>query len=102
MTNEEVRIASGEFKSTDPLTLLFYLLMRDKLPAGEVEQIIMDMEKSLAKNESVEYTNGWLAQYAFNLSSRIDDLFDEDEESDDSEEISSDDWNIEPENDVLD
>ena len=65
-SNEQTRKDSGEVNG-DRLTALFYLLMRDHLPAGVIEKVVMDVE---TLNE-VQFTNGWLAAYAGNLSRRM-------------------------------
>ena len=59
---KRIRKASGEFNSKDKLTCFLYLLMRDKLPPGIVEGIMLKMADN--GDESFEYCNGWLAQYA--------------------------------------
>ena len=53
------------------LCCFFYLLGRDHLPLGKVEQIVMDVEKALGDADSVIYSNGYLANYASNLAQRI-------------------------------
>ena len=52
----------------DKLTSFLYDLLRDHLPAGVVEKLV---QNALAENGSVEYTNGYLAQYAQNLANRL-------------------------------
>jgi hypothetical protein len=69
MTNEEMRKESGDLVSDDRLLCFMYLLMRDKLPVGEVEQLVMEVENFSSYN--IKYCNGWLAKYAQNLSQRI-------------------------------
>ena len=56
------------------LCCFFYLLGRDHLPLGKVEQIVMDVEKALQDENSVIYSNGYLASYASNLAQRINVL----------------------------
>ncbi len=37
--------------SQEPFTLFLYLLMRDQLPAGEVERVVMNVAKAFAKDK---------------------------------------------------
>lgn len=62
---EELREESGTVTYTDPLTSFFYQLLRDHMPAGEVEKIINQIIEESGKE--IVFTNGWLAQYANNL-----------------------------------
>lgn len=68
MTNEELREASGKVSFEGRITSFLYVLMRDHLPAGTLEEIVRDSEKC----DEFEYTNGWLAQYANNLAKRLE------------------------------
>lgn len=65
-SNEEIRKVSGEVNG-GKLDVVFYLLMRDHLPAGVLERVVMEAEKC----NTVFFTNGWLADYAKNLSDRV-------------------------------
>lgn len=47
-----------------------YALMRDYLPAGEVERLVRDHVEKAADQESI-YSNGHLASYAAELAERI-------------------------------
>jgi hypothetical protein len=59
---KRLRELSGSFQSNDALTCFLYLLARDHLPTGVIEQLLMDATS--AASDSVLYTNGYLAQYA--------------------------------------
>jgi hypothetical protein len=62
----ELRKESGKVTSNDELVAFLYVLMRDHLPCGQVEQIIQD--NILAqKEEKITFSNGYLANYAKNL-----------------------------------
>lgn len=63
-----MRQRSGSFNSMDPLTALFYVLMRDQMPAGELETLVKD---ACRVTEICAFTNGWLATYAQDLAVRI-------------------------------
>lgn len=67
-TNEETRRASGSVNSEDPLVLFFYLLLRDHMPAGKVEDLVMEIERATLP---AAFTNGWLATYAHDLAARV-------------------------------
>jgi len=62
-TMETIRKDSGEVYSDDRLVSFLYILMRDFLPAGEVEGILL----SHCKDSKSDFTNGWLANYAKNI-----------------------------------
>lgn len=75
MTREEsdaMRQRSGEFKSDDPLVSFFYSLLISHLQPGEIEALILDLERHQGK--TILFTNGWIAQYAEDLAKRIYDL----------------------------
>lgn len=50
------------------LEIFFYLLLRDHLPAGEVEQIVMDSVKVIGP---IDYSNEDLINYAIKLTKRL-------------------------------
>lgn len=68
--NDELREASGEVVFSDPLTTFLYLLMRNELVAGKVEQLVREAVDS---SEECLFTNGWIAHYANNLAEEIKD-----------------------------
>lgn len=53
----------------DPLTQFFYLLMRDELPTGKVERIMMDVRKSAGMD--VTHSAPHLEAYAATLADEI-------------------------------
>lgn len=63
----DLRTRSGEVTSEDPLVTFLYILMRDHLPAGVVEEIV----ERHTYHEDMKYTNGWLAEYAKDLAARL-------------------------------
>lgn len=63
-----MRNRSGNVNATSRLTSFLYDLMRDHLTPGVVEELVRD-----AVDPEVSYTNGWLAQYAFDLAKRLGD-----------------------------
>jgi len=67
MQNHALRTRSGEVIIDCPLTSFLYTLMRDHLPAGEVERLVRDS----ISNQAVAFTNGWLARYAEDATNRL-------------------------------
>lgn len=68
--NQEVREASGNINYDDRLTDFLYHLMRDYLPVGVVEEIFRE-SMNFEDCTGTEFSNGWLAQYANNLSKEL-------------------------------
>lgn len=64
------RYASGTFHSSDALTNFMYTLMRDHLPVGTVEKLVLEIEQEQVK-QPITYSNGWLARYANYLALRL-------------------------------
>ncbi len=65
-----LRERSGEVTSPDKLVSFLYTLMRDHLPAGVVEKILVeDVERCAGK--TIEYSNGYLASYAQDVANRL-------------------------------
>lgn len=69
MDNETFSRISGNIKSSSPLALVFYLLLRDYLPSGTLEAVVSEVEER--KNIMNNFTNGWTGQHAINLADRI-------------------------------
>lgn len=64
---ESIRARSGNVKSSDPLVLFLYHLMRDHLPTG----VVADLCRESLQHQHTTYTNGWLANYAKTLAAAI-------------------------------
>lgn len=62
-----IKERSGNVNDENRLTCLLYLLMRDQVPCGVVERIVQTVEN----NDDFQFSNGWLAHYAKDLSERI-------------------------------
>lgn len=69
---DPLRLASGGINDNDPLVAFFYDLLRDHLPPSTVETLVKTVEQHAGK--LVKYTNGFIAQYAQNLTSRLTKL----------------------------
>lgn len=65
---DALRTRSGNVTYNSKLVSFLYSLLRDHLPAGEVEEIVQ-----ASQVEEVAYTNGYLAQYAKDLAERLKD-----------------------------
>jgi len=65
---KDIREASKCTDYKDKMVEFLYVLMRDYLPCGLVEEI---MRKHVT-GEMTKYCNGWLADYAFYVASRLE------------------------------
>lgn len=70
-----MRKASGEVNSTEMIVGFLYLLMRDSVTPGKIEQIMLELSNAHDYNKSeyfvTQYTNGWLATYAKDIAKRL-------------------------------
>lgn len=66
---KRMREASGSIKSDDKLVSFIYSLGRDYLTLGQIEEIMLDLEKE--DGQEITYSNGWLAQYAMDVAERL-------------------------------
>jgi len=66
--SEELVEASGEVSFSDPLTIFLYLLMRNELAVGKVEELVRE---AIGSPEERTFANGWLVHYADNLATEI-------------------------------
>lgn len=64
--NKKLKEESGNVVDDTKLVLFLYSLLRDHLTAGVVEELVRD-----SQDIPVEYTNGYLANYAKNLADRL-------------------------------
>jgi hypothetical protein len=67
IANDALRTRSGSVVGDSVLVEFLYVLLRDELPAGKVEELV----RSVEGRGMVMYTNGWLAKYAEDLASRL-------------------------------
>lgn len=69
-----MRSRSGEIDDANPLVSLLYLLMRDDIAPGRLEQHVTNLEGAADKDSepfNAEFSNGWLALYARDLAARL-------------------------------
>ncbi len=64
---EALRERSGTVTSNDRLVSFLYILMRDHVTPGIVEEIVL---KHITEDTAV-FTNGWLAKYAEDVAERV-------------------------------
>jgi len=62
-----IRNKSGNVKSKDKLVSFLYVLMRDHLPCGAIEEIML---KHIT-NKETNFCNGWLANHAKDIAERL-------------------------------
>jgi hypothetical protein len=65
--NGELRDRSGTICSDDKVVALLYVLMRDHVTPGVVEELV----RTYCHDFSTIYTNGYLAKYAKDLANRL-------------------------------
>lgn len=65
--NAEMRKRTGSIDG-DKLDAFLYVLARDHLPVGVLEEIITDMTPGIV---DFQFTNGYLARYAQDLKARL-------------------------------
>lgn len=68
--NDALRERSGAVDDQDALVGFLYVLMRDHLTPGDVEELV---RRNSTLRPSIQFTNGWLAQYAQDLATRLRD-----------------------------
>ena len=64
------QLTSGTQTFPDQLTNFLYTLMRDHLPTGMVEKLVLQIEEEQTK-QPIIYCNGWLAEYSNYLALRL-------------------------------
>ena len=71
-SGKSIRLRSGCIDSDDKLTAFLYILLRDHIPAGAMEEIARGfVEYDDEPRHDYEFSNGWLAQYAQDLANRL-------------------------------
>lgn len=66
--NAQLRERSGNVRSHSALASFLYTLVRDYQQPGDVEQLVTNV---ILEDESVLYSNGFLARYAMDLADRL-------------------------------
>lgn len=61
---------SGGHATQNPLAVFFYLLLRDKLTAGEVERLVQEVEEAPPGTVS-QLSNGWVGRMAEDYAARL-------------------------------
>ena len=66
---KKLKYKSGTISSKKKLVSFLYLLLRDYLPAADVEMLVLDSSKTTTS----VFTNGYLALYAKDLAKQLKD-----------------------------
>jgi len=66
--NAALRDRSGCINSSDPLVSFLYILMRDHVTPGSVEDIL---QNHVEGEDESEFCNGYLASYAKDIANRL-------------------------------
>lgn len=61
-------VASGEVTDERRLVSFLYVLLRDDLPSGRVEELV---DRVCSSPGETLFTNGWLATYAKDIAARL-------------------------------
>jgi len=70
--NKLLRERSGEIDSDDDLAAIFYTFMIDgDISPGRLEEVVREHLEVKNKAGTFQYSNGWVAQYAIDLSKRL-------------------------------
>ena len=72
---KRMREASGGMKTKSLLVTFLYILLRDEVPAGKIERIMLQLSNahdySFAEHEETQLTNGWIGHYAEDIATRL-------------------------------
>ncbi len=63
----DIRARSGHMDSDDPLVQFLYLILRDRILPGDLEEVM----KQISEDGRSEFSNGWLAMYAMDIAQRL-------------------------------
>jgi hypothetical protein len=69
--NRALRKKSGKVNDTDPLVTFLYLLMRNDMSTGKVEELVREATIVIDGDRESAFSNGYLAQYAQHLAKRL-------------------------------
>lgn len=70
---QRMREKSGSITDNRPLVTFLYRLMRDELPPGKIEQLLLEsgIDEPVTTPHEVLFTNGWLANIAQDIAFRL-------------------------------
>lgn len=69
--NMLMRSASGNVNGDDRLVAFLYILARDHVTTGKLDEMMLNNIEGVPFGTVTEYTNGWLAQWAMDCAERI-------------------------------
>ena len=67
---KELRIRSGRVESDNKFVAFVYELLRDKVPATDIEECVLN--STGAGTDNFQFTNEYLAEYAKDVVKRLD------------------------------
>lgn len=74
---QRMRKQSGELTTNSLLVTFLYILLRDEVPAGKIERIMLqltnphDYDNPERVHQEVSLTNGWIGKYAEDIAARL-------------------------------
>lgn len=68
--NAAMRARSGNVRDDRPLVAFLYLLIRDHVVPGAIEEMMGELDAQ-PDGATVQYTNGWMAEYAQDVAERL-------------------------------
>ncbi|MFA5153760.1 MAG: hypothetical protein WC554_14460 [Clostridia bacterium] len=66
---KELRIRSGRVESDNKFVTFVYELLRDKVPAADIEECVLN--STGPGTDNFQFTNGYLAEYAKDVVKRL-------------------------------
>jgi predicted nucleic-acid-binding protein len=66
LLNHKITDKSGNFITRDPLVVFLYMLLRDRITAGELMRTVVEatLDADSASQEPTRLSNGYLAEFA--------------------------------------
>ena len=69
--NRDMRVASGQVNHESPLVAFLYLLARDAVALGDIEDLVRSAIIDADEDKTQRFTNGWLAEWAIYTAARL-------------------------------
>ena len=66
-----LRVRSGSISCRSPLVAFLYLLARDLVPVGRIEEFLEQVEPLREHGAGASFSNGWLATWAADSADRL-------------------------------
>ena len=68
--HQKLHERSGSYASSSPLVSFLYILMRDYLTSGDVEEILLKHVEE-TRGKAATFSNGWVAKHAEDVAERL-------------------------------